>query len=90
MLLNRLFEEVATANTNANGVATLTSVPYDVYYVRLENLGDSVSPLYKIAKDGNITHSINVDDSAVLGSKETPMDLVRSRAFNDFPLRLGC
>ena len=88
VLLNRLFEEVATANTNANGVATLTSVPYDVYYVRLENLGDSVSPLYKIAKDGNITHSINVDDSAVLGSKETPMDLVYG--FNTLPtLRLN-
>ena len=73
---NRLFEEVATAETNASGTATFTMIPYDVYYVKLENVGDAAISLYEIKKDGVTSHTINIDDNAVLGSLTTPVDLV--------------
>lgn len=80
---NRLFEEVASAETDATGVASLSMIPYDVYFIKTENVGEAATPLYKIEKNGVTNHNILINDNLVLGSEQAPIDLVYG--FNSLP-----
>lgn len=83
VMYNRLFEEVARANTDKKGVATFTMIPYDVYYVGLENFGEGIYNYYKIEKDGIVTHNVTINDDGVLGSQNNPVDV--RYGFNTLP-----
>ena len=75
VMYNRLFEEVTRATTTKKGVASIDYIPYDVYYVGLENFGEGVFNYYKIEKNGVVTHNVTIDDSAVLGTQTNPVDV---------------
>ncbi len=91
--LNRLFEEVMFGTTDQTGAAsfvnqfgevvTYAPLDYDTYFIRLENIGGGFAPLYKVEKDGTIVHNIEINDDDVLGSENTPVDLVYG--YNNLP-----
>ena len=75
-LYNRLFEEIAVSETDANGTTSFVMIPYDTYYVKLENVGNGATSLYEIKKDGVTTHNLTINDDLVLGSEQAPIDLM--------------
>lgn len=91
--LNRLFEEVTIGVTDTKGVASFVDdygasqayavLKYDTYFIKLENIGGGFAPLYKVEKDGTIVHNIEINDDDVLGSENTPVDLIYG--YNNLP-----